>query len=86
MARCIIRFSLEGDNGTDTTRIRNELERQGFQKIGTAVYEGDFPGEADRAVVTKLQTVLSELQKLVVATGIDHLWVYLDEPEVPFKM
>ncbi len=75
--RVIIRFSLDGDDGTDTTEIRNRLEGLGFSKIGTSSYENQH---VSGSVLGQVMTAIGSIAQPPSA-ALDHLWVYVDSPE-----
>jgi hypothetical protein len=82
MARAIIRYSFEG--GTQTAKktrgkIREELRAAGFAHIGTASWEKHG---ARGELVEALTTVL-EAAARPEAGALDHLWLYLDDPDGP---
>ena len=79
MARAIVRISFDGDYGSpDTTRVRKALEGRGLRKVGTAVYEG--LATLDQ-LTAALREVLDVLDDPTADARLDHLWVYLDEPD-----
>jgi len=82
MARGIVRFSLDNDaaaSGQNTTAARKLLESEGFVKIGTSSYESkDMPMNDVLGAIAKL---CAQLHRLPHGVTVDHLWVYLDEPE-----
>lgn len=75
MARMIVRYSLDAGHPNEHGKARKILEEGGLTKIGTAVYEGDFPATGD--AIATLQDLLSHLS--AIASDMDHLWVYVDE-------
>jgi hypothetical protein len=81
MARAIVRLSLETGTGAAPRtkgRLNAALVRDGvFRNTGTGTWEatGDY--------VTLLGALddLSRVLRLTDSAPIDHLWIYIDEPE-----
>jgi len=76
--RATIRFSLNNDNGTLTTRLGNILKQGGFVKPqSTATYEHSSVGPR------KLGRVLREFWNAISAhqgrAHMDHFWMYTDQ-------
>jgi|GEM_PF-3678198 len=78
MARAIIRFSLDGDDGRVTTRVTKLLEGKGFSHGGTASHEAHTISEADLSAVVNAMVNLMPPDGSVV---IDHLWVFMDRAD-----
>jgi hypothetical protein len=74
--RAIIRFSLNGDNGSLTTTLGNKLIAHGFTKTGTGKYEHSS------ATVSDIRAASREFWKALSGhTGtasLDHFWMYAD--------
>jgi len=80
MARAIIRFSIDGETTNVTgNQIRTLLQDNGFDKIGTASYDAD--GMAAVQIVAVLRELLPILEAPPGGGQLDHLWIYLDQPE-----
>jgi hypothetical protein len=78
MPRAIIRFSLNRDNGSITTQVKNLLDRSGFTWGGTASYEATAISEA------RLSSVIDQIVNLMPndrSVEIDHLWVFMDRAD-----
>jgi hypothetical protein len=75
MARVIVRFSLDGDDGTDTTNAGNALRARGVPRASTGLYQGygDVP-----QLTAALRALLDVLDTPTRGNGLDHLWVYID--------
>ena len=78
MARAIIRYSFDRDNGTTNTQIRNMLEAKGFDKIGTSSFEADNLPQP--SILDALEEVVDLIRVAPGGGTLDHLWVYVDEP------
>ena len=77
MARAIIRYSF-GTPDTDARKaIRDALDDADFERIGTGTFQGE--GER-RALIDALTEALAAADS---AETLDHLWIYLDEPDEP---
>jgi len=77
--RVIIRFSLDGDDGTLTSALASVLKRNGFpKKSRTGSYEG-----SDRNVgIDSLRTGLDEFWERIQGqkrAKLDHFWMYVDK-------
>ncbi|MGD0859853.1 MAG: hypothetical protein ABR912_11075 [Terracidiphilus sp.] len=77
--RVIIRFSLDGDDGTLTSALNTVLTRNGLtQKTGTGTYEG-----SSRNVNTaSLQSVLNDFWAGITNQNrakLDHFWMNVDK-------
>jgi hypothetical protein len=57
--------------------VRGELEAAGFKRIGT----GSFEGQRTRSNL--IGALTKALAHATQAEALDHLWVYLDEPDEP---
>jgi hypothetical protein len=78
MARAIVRYSF--DDGKDTRQtIRDQLQAAGFEKIGTASFEKKQGSRDD--LVDTLTSVLGCAKGSEGGT-LDHLWIYLDDPDL----
>jgi hypothetical protein len=81
MARAIIRHSLNTSTGAGP-RTRNRLDNalvrdRGFRNIGTGSWEGS-------GSVASMLDVLDELSRVLRkpdSAPIDHLWIYIDQPD-----
>jgi len=81
MARLIIRTSIDGETSGETQQeIRQVLEGP-LARIGTAVYEGGGTTPDLLAVLQHLVQVLSQAEGSHARGSLDHLWVYLDQPD-----
>lgn len=80
MARSIVRYSIDGEKTNATgNEARKILESAGFEKIGTASFEAL---DVDQAILLAALAQLTNLFANPPGGGrVDHLWVYLDEPE-----
>jgi hypothetical protein len=78
MARAIIRYSLDGDASNQTgNEARSILEGAGFDRIGTASFEGDCD---QAAMLATLEQLIDVLRRAPGGGTLDHLWVYVDVP------
>ncbi len=82
MARAIVRYSINGESSNITgNAARGALwEHGGFERSGTASFDADGPQED---LVTALRALLEVLDEMPGGGTLDHLWIYLDEPEGP---
>lgn len=81
MARAIIRLSIQSGDASVRTRNRvaNALIRDhGFRSVGTGSYERAGAGTSE--LITALRVLLAKLSR-PDAAELDHLWVYIDNPE-----
>jgi hypothetical protein len=81
MARVIIRISLNGNNPEVTkqlTRVQKTLAEEwagGFQRIGTAMWQGTAePEQAGRVIALLLSTIGAHGSE----TTLDHFFVHID--------
>lgn len=80
MARAIIRVSINGPSpNNQQQQLRTRLERNGFVRIGTGAYEGDFPSK--REALAALRIAYDFLDAMHPDWDIDHLWTYVDEDD-----
>lgn len=80
MARAIVRCSLNNDSGsTARNLIVEKLEESGFRRIGTFAYE--VRGADTAEVLRKLGRVMTLLANPPGSGKLDHLWIYLDQPD-----
>jgi hypothetical protein len=80
MARAIIRCSLNDDTGSVVRNVIVEkLEEASFTRIGTFAYEVRGADTAD--VLRKLSRVMALLANPPGSGRLDHLWIYLDQPD-----
>jgi hypothetical protein len=79
-ARAIVRYSINGETSNVTgNEAAKVLKDAGFDRIGTASWEGDIPDQG--AVVDALQKLVTILRDPPGGGRLDHLWIYLDHPE-----
>ncbi len=83
MFRVFIRFSINSDDGTVTTRMRNMLEGAGFVRVGTGAYEAT--GITSALLATTMRDFFAAVQDPVAAfpganvpadVTFDHVWAY----------
>ena len=80
MARAIIRFSIDNESSNVTgNQIRDLLQDKGFDKIGTASFDTD--GMDTASIVAVLRELLPILETPPGGGRLDHLWIYVDQPE-----
>lgn len=79
MARAIVRYSFDGGAKGARTKVRNALRSAGFEEVGTASFEVRDAPCAD--VVEALHEILDIVKEPPAGVRIDHLWIYLDEPD-----
>jgi hypothetical protein len=84
MARAIVRLSTNNDKGQRALRsqVRDLLTDAGFKSRGTAVWEADDKpiGELLKAVERATKILQREPSQFREGT-LDHLWVYVDNPD-----
>jgi hypothetical protein len=77
--RVIIRFSLDGDDGTLTSALNSVLTRNRLTlRTGTGTYEGS----SRRVNTASLQSVLNDFWTSVNRQSkvkLDHFWMYVDK-------
>lgn len=77
MARAIIRSSINGPSPNNVQhQLRSVLESVGFEKIGTAAYEGHF--QSGQEALAALEAGINFLYNLPAGYELDHLWTYVD--------
>jgi hypothetical protein len=82
MARAIVRYSINGESRNTTgNAARSALQEGGFEKIGTGSFEAD--GITMPGAISALADLLTVLLDPPGGGTVDHLWVYVDEPEPP---
>lgn len=82
MARAIVRYSINGEQTNVTgNAARKHLEAGGFDRLGTASFEAD--GANQGALVLALRQLLEILEDPPGGGWLDHLWIYLDDPQPP---
>ncbi len=80
MARAIIRWSVNGERSNQTgNEVVGRLQQAGFERVGTASYEVD--GAPMRHLVAALRDALDVLERPIGGGRLDHLWVYVDNPD-----
>ena len=79
-----MRFSIDGDDGSLTTRMRNLLEDAGFSKIGTSAYEHVSISAIDLSSVMGRfwiavgdPTALFPNANFPPGVSFDHIWTYV---------
>lgn len=75
MARAIVRYSFGSGDVPVRNAVRGELEAAGFERIGT----GSFEGQGSRGDL--LNALIRALTAAGEAAVLDHVWIYLDEPD-----
>jgi hypothetical protein len=77
--RAIIRFSINGDNGTLTTKLRRYLENRGFKKLpaNTATYE--HRRTTERKLANTTRQFWRTISGYAGPGHIDHFWMYADK-------
>lgn len=81
MARAIVRYSFGSDDVQIRNNVRGELEAAGFKRIGTGSFEA--PTDAAESRSALIGALIKALEHAEHAQTLDHLWVYLDEPDKP---
>jgi hypothetical protein len=80
MARAIVRYSINGETSNVTgNAARMLLQNQAFDRLGTASFEADGPPQHD--LLDTLRNLLVILENPPGGGSLDHLWIYLDEPD-----
>jgi hypothetical protein len=89
MARAIIRYSCDGDEGKATRKeIRKRLGVSDvrFQRRGTASWEtsGD-PEPSVGQVLKAIRWLLEGIEETGDNDALDHLWIYIDQDASPMS-
>jgi len=75
--RVIVRFSLDGDDGTLTVALGNILSRYGIARTAaTATYEGNIQAGVLASAMEEFWDCAAQHQ----GATIDHFWMYSDNP------
>jgi hypothetical protein len=85
VARAIIRYSFDGDEGKPIrTEIRKRLSTNFVQQGKTASWESR-PDTALSQLLSDLRWVLERVQTEIPdeARVLDHIWIYIDDPASP---
>jgi hypothetical protein len=85
MARAIIRYSFDGDDGKAIrTEIRKRLSTNFVQRGKTASWESR-PNARLSDLVGDLRWALERVQTEIPdgARVLDHIWIYIDDPSSP---
>ncbi len=76
MARAIIRYSFDNDDGTNGMAVRTILTGHGFANIGTATFEANDPVQGN--LIQTLRTAIDRMNAPTGGAALDHLWIYVD--------
>jgi len=80
MARAIVRYSINGEQTNATgNAVRKLLQDAGFDRVGTASFEAFGPPQP--ILVAALRDALDILENPLGGGELDHLWLYVDDPE-----
>jgi len=88
--RVIIRFSIDGDDGTVGNLMQKMMEESGFVRIGTAAWEHlDLPEPMFVDFMTRFWSAVNNPRSIIdgsrgrrrtraLSLRFDHVWVYCD--------
>ena len=82
--RCLIRFSINRDNGTLTTYLSKQLVNDGFSKVGTGEYQAHSRSLAPLAIALQnyyfaIEDPQAAFPGASIPQGvhIDHIWTHM---------